>query len=489
MTPVTSVAWFRRDLRLHDHPALAAALERSDIVVPLFILDPRLILGRAASPNRAWFLLGSIADLRTSLRALGSDLVVRVGDPRQLVPDFARGIGAAQVVVSRDHGPYGRARDRVVATRLAAAGIGWREFAGVLVHEPEAVTTRAGAPFRVFTPFHRAWQRLDRRPLVGAPTGVPRLPSALAADVGSIPTLADIGLGDGPTAMTSALPSPGESAARGRLDRWLADGLAGYAATRDRLDIDGTSRLSADLHLGTLSPLEAIERSTDVGDDAGWSSADHAGRRAFVRQLVWREFYAHLLFHEPRLRDRTLHPEFDDLPWTSGAAGDAALAAWQAGRTGYPIVDAAMRQLAATGWMPNRARMLAASFLAKDLLLDWRAGEAWFLRHLVDGDVSANDGGWRWSASTGADPQPWFRIFNPVIQGRRHDPDGDYVRRWVPELRGLPTGRIHAPWEATAQEQAEAGCRIGTDFPRPMVDHAVARRRALAVYGAARRSS
>ena len=290
------------------------------------------------------------------------------------------------------------------------------------------------------------------------------------------PPSSRLGLGAGPTAATASIPVPGERAARARLDRWLADGIDRYAETRDRPDLEGTSRLSADLHIGSLSPLEVFERSIGTGD----------GRRVFRNELVWREFYAHVLFHRPAVRHAAFRPEFDRVVWSTDHSG---IEAWRSGRTGYPFVDAAMRQLLATGWMHNRARMVVASFLTKDLLVDWRVGEAHFMRHLVDGDVASNNGGWQWSASTGTDAQPYFRVFNPVTQGRRFDPDGAYVRRWVPELAEVPTSRIHAPWEMTVVESEAARCRIGVDYPGPIVVHAEARARALAAYEAARRTS
>jgi len=470
----TAILWLRRDLRLRDHPALAAAISGSDRLVPLYVLDQALLAGRFASPTRAWFLLGALIALRSSLRDLGSDLVVRVGDPRQVVPALARETGARDVVVSRDHAPYGRARDRAVAEALAADGVHWHAQRGVLVHEPDELATGQGTPFSVYSPFRRAWEALERRSVVDAPTGLSPLPGV---DPGDIPSLAELSLGDGPTADPALLPDPSEAAARARLERWLERGVAGYATSRDRLDLeDGTSRLSADLRLGLLSPLEVVERATGGGD----------GRRVFVNELVWREFYAHVLFHRPAVLRHAFVPAFESLPWVDDEAG---VAAWREGRTGYPVVDAGMRQLAASGWMHNRARMITASFLTKHLLTDWRVGEAWFMRQLVDGDVASNNGGWQWSASTGTDPQPYFRIFNPILQGRRHDPDGAYVRRWVPELRSVPTARIHAPWEMSPDEQAAAGCRIGTDYPAPIVEHGEARARALAVYEAARRTS
>lgn len=469
----TAIVWFRRDLRLHDHPALVAAAS-AERLVPLYVLDPGLLAGRFASPTRTWFLLGTVAALRASLRSIGSDLVVRVGDPREIVPAMASAVGAAGVWVSRDHGPYGRSRDRAVAEALRAAGVDWHPHPGVLVHEPDAIATRHGTPYTVYSPFRRAWASLERRDVLGEPAGLPPLPDIRA---GRIPTLRALGLGDGPLADPGSLPGPGEAAARQRLSRWLDRGLEAYATGRDRLDdVDGTSRLSADLHLGTLSPLEVLVRSEGPGD----------GRRTFGNELAWREFYAHVLFHRPDVARRSFRPAFDRIPWRDDAVG---FDAWRTGQTGYPVVDAGMRQLAASGWMHNRARMIVASFLTKHLLIDWRAGEGWFMRTLIDGDVASNNGGWQWAASTGTDPQPYFRIFNPVLQGRRHDPDGAYVRRWVPELAAVPTARIHAPSDMTTAEQAAAGCRIGIDYPAPIVDHGAARARALAAYEAARRTS
>ena len=468
-----AVLWFRRDLRLHDHPALVAAAAGGRTVVPLYVIDPRLVNGRFASPNRTWFLLETLRALAVDLERLGAPLVVRVGDPEEVVCEVAVEAGATDVFVSRDHAPYGRRRDAAVAARLEAHGIAWHAKRGNLVHEPEDLATVDGRPFSVYSPFRRAWETRPRRSIAAIPARLP----AHSLTTGTIPSLSELGLGEGPTADPASMPVPGESSARARLDRWLTDGIDHYAIGRDRPDlVDGTSRLSADLHLGAVSALEVVERSIGAGE----------GRRVFLDELVWRDFYAHVLFHRPDVRRSSFRASFDSIEWSmDGAAVDA----WRDGRTGYPFIDAAMRQLAATGWMPNRARMVVASFLTKDLLVDWRVGEAHFMRHLIDGDVASNNGGWQWSASTGTDPQPYFRIFNPVTQGRRSDPDGVYVRRWLPELVGVPSERIHAPWEMTAEEQAVAGCRIGTDYPAPIVDHAEARARALSAYETARRTS
>jgi deoxyribodipyrimidine photo-lyase len=473
MAPSTAIVWFRRDLRLHDHPALAAATAEHELVVPLFVVDESLVGGRFASPNRTWFMLESVRALGEGLADLGAPLVVRTGDPRTLVPELARQLGAADVYVSREHAPYGRERDRVVADALAPSGGTLHAKRGVLVHEPEEMLNSGGDPFSVFSPFRRAWETRPRRGVVDAPIRLIRHP----VEPGALPSLRTLGLGDGPTADPDLMPEPGETAARARLDRWLDGGIDRYDGTRDRLGVDGgTSRLSQDLHLGLLSPLEVVERASGPG----------AGRRTFVNELVWREFYAHVLFHRPDVRRSSFRREFERLPYSADAP---AIEAWRVGRTGYPVVDAAMRQLAATGWMHNRARMVAASFLTKHLLVDWRTGEAHFMRHLTDGDVASNNGGWQWSSSTGTDPQPYFRVFNPTLQGRKFDPDGAYVRRWVPELARVPTARIHTPWELTRTEQEVAGCVIARDYPAPIVEHLAARNRALEVYEAARRAS
>jgi deoxyribodipyrimidine photo-lyase len=426
-----AIVWLRRDLRLHDHPALTAALAGNRSVVPVFVLDEVLLAGRWPAPNRVWWMLGALAVLAAALEARGG----------------------------------------------SAVGASLHAKRGNLVHEPDDVVTAAGGRYTVFSPFRRAWERLPVREPLAAPASIPFPESGVdgrALDPGLVPTAAELGVA--PTADPALLPEPGETAARRRLERWLVPGgerLDGYAERRNLLGIDGTSRLSADLRWGTLSPTEVLVRAARDGD----------GPRVFASELAWREFYAHVLWHEPRVLREPFDPRYRDLPWRDDADG---VAAWREGRTGFPVVDAAMRQLRATGWMHNRARMIAASFLAKDLLVDWRAGERHFMEHLVDGDVASNDGGWQWAASTGTDPQPYFRIFNPTTQGKRFDPEGAYVRRWLPELARVPLDRLHEPSTMSPAEQVAAGCRIGVDYPAPIVDHAAARARALAVFSATR---
>jgi deoxyribodipyrimidine photo-lyase len=480
-SPVT-VVWFRRDLRVHDHPALTAAIHLGLPIAPLFVLDPALLHGRFASPNRAWFLLGALRALADALERRGSRLSVRIGPASDVVPTFALEVGASEVVVSRDYAPAGRARDRVVAARLARAGIAFRARCGLLIHEPEDVVTADGRPFTRFAPFHRRWRSLPIRIVEPAPTSIPTTPRVFLPEIigtGGIPDAEEVGV-PRPTADPAAMPLPGEPAARARLAAWLdtgpGAGISRYADTRDDLaNEEGTSRLGPDLRFGLLSPVEVASRALSSSDGA-------PGPERFVSELAWRDFYAHALWHEPRTAREPHDRRYVGIEWPGAQGFDE----WRNGLTGYPIVDAAMRQLVITGAMPNRARMIVASFLTKDLLVDWREGEAWFMTHLIDGDPASNLGGWQWAASVGIDAPPSFRVFNPVTQGERFDPDGTYVRRWLPELALVPTPRIHAPWTMSTEEQAAATCLIGRDYPAPIVDHAEARARALAWFAALR---
>lgn len=462
-----AIVWFRRDLRVHDHPGLAHALERYRRVVPLFVLDDRILNGRWRSPNRRWFLAGALGSLADELARRGATLELRRGEPTAIVPDLASELGAGAIVVSRDYTPYGRRRDAEIRAAVERRGISFQAEPGILVHEPGTVLRKDGQPFSVFSPFVRRWLELPLRPALTAPAAIPggattsvsRGRSEVARSLAALlPAVR-------PTAEPAAMPEPTESAARRRLARWArSPALDDYAAGRDRLDLDGTSRLSQDLRFGLLSPIEVLERC----------AGDGPGRDRFRAEIGWRDFYAHLLWHRPNLARESFTSSLDAV-W-GGAADPARIEAWKTGRTGYPIVDAAMRQLLATGWLPNRARMIVASFLTKHLLVDWRVGEAHFMTHLLDGDPASNNGNWQWAASTGTDPQPYFRIFNPTAQGRRHDPDGGYVRRWLPELaarRDLEGAAVHEPPPGA--------------YPVPIVDHAVARRAALDAFARARR--
>jgi deoxyribodipyrimidine photo-lyase len=474
VTSSVAVAWFRRDLRIHDHPALQRAVGEFGRVAPLFVVDTRLVGGRSgagragpASPNRIWFMRQSVAELSRQLAGRGAEMSILRGNPVELVPRFAAEIGARAVVVSRDYSPYGRRRDDRVARACAPLGIDFISETGVLVHEPEAVRRSDGGSFSVFTPYHRAWEAIERRPVIGEPGRVPGVvpPNGVGRSIEAM--LAGIS----PTADPAAIPAPGEASARDRLEAWVrSEPFAAHAVGRDRLDNNGSSRLSQDLRWGLLSPVEVLAKAEEAeGADADPS---RSGVARFRTAIAWRDFYGHLLQHRPELASRSLRPELEGPAWQHD---ERVVDAWRLGRTGVPVVDAAMRQLLATGWMPNRARMIVASYLTKQLGVDWRVGAAHFMSHLVDGDVANNSGGWQWSASTGTDAQPWFRIFNPVLQARRFDPEGAYVRRWVPELaaRGdLPGAAVHEPPPGA--------------YLTPVVDPEEGRQRAIAAYRAAR---
>ena len=453
----TAIVWFRRDLRVHDHPALTAAHREADRIVPVFVLDPRLLdAGRFPSANRAWFLLAALRELRAALRERGGELFVRAGRPEHVLAELARETGADAVHFASDVSPFALARDRRVEAALAV-----RRHPGNFVADVGAPRTSGGGPFAVFSPFWRRWEQLPRRAVHGAPRTL-AVPDGL--DAGAIPA--------GPRPEAADPFPPGETAARERLRRWLAGGLERYHDRHDRL-AGGTSELSPYLHFGCVSAREVEQRARAKGG---------AGAAAFVRQLAWRDFYAHVLLHHPGNARHAHRRQFDALEWEDDAE---ALDAWRTGRTGFPVVDAAMRQLLHQGWMHNRARLIAGSFLTKDLHLDWRAGEAHFMRHLLCGDEAQNNGNWQWIASVGVDPAPYFRrLYNPIAQQRRHDPDGEYVRRWCPELRDVPLAKLAEPWTMTQEEQAAAGCTIGADYPAPIVDHARERRRAIERYRA-----
>lgn len=450
----TALVWFRRDLRLDDNPAFAAATAGHDEVVALFVLDHRLL--DRAGPYRRRQLLASVAALDAELRDRGGRLRIRTGDPALLVP--AEAAGCAAVHWNEDVTPFATTRDEAVAAALGrhADPVPIHRWWGQYVHAPGTVRTGKGTLSRVFTPFHKAWSARAWNPW---PTGASARVMAEGGD--ELPALdADPPLAPGPRAAESRLAD-----FLTRVDAYLDD--------RDRMDLDATSALSVDLRVGTLAARHVAEV---VGEGS-------PGRRGFVRQLAWRDWYGHLLAEEPALVGRAQRPEYERIRWSTD---DDAFLAWCDGRTGYPVVDAALRQLRQTGAMHNRARMIAASFLVKDLLIDWRRGEGWFRHWLTDADVAQNVGNWQWVAGTGPDSAPYFRIFNPVTQSRRFDPTGAYLRRWLPELRGLDDRWIHAPWEAPPLDLAAAGVVLGDTYPAPIVDHALARDRTLAAYKAAR---
>lgn len=436
--------WFRRDLRLDDNPAWNAAVATGHIVRPLFVLDPRLY--RPGHPRSAR-LVAELRELDAALARGGGRLQVIPGDPTQVVPEVARGAGS--VHLNRDVSAYATDRDARVGRALGELGVELDGHWGNLVQPPGAVLTKAGQLSKVFTPFHRRWAELPWRGRLAT------APMAVTGDTGLELPQTDV--------------AGGRAAALDRLDRFVARRHR-YADDRDTPAIEGTSQLSVDLKFGVLSPIEII--------DALGESPHHP----FVRQLAWRDWWAHTLLAAPHLESTSARAEYDRVQWLDDRAD---IERWSLGQTGYPLVDAGMRELRATGLMHNRVRMVAASFLVKHLLVDWRIGERIFRDLLIDADPAQNIGNWQWVAGVGPDAAPYFRIFNPVTQSRRHDPGGDYLRRWLPELSALGDRAIHAPWEQGPLDLAAHGVILDDSYPAPIVDHDLSRARALAAYRAA----
>jgi deoxyribodipyrimidine photo-lyase len=449
---MTAIWWLRRDLRLEDNLTLAAAL-RTGKVLPVFIPDPPLLAGNP--PRRKKFLWSNLTDLDQALRRRGSYLVVRKGKPADVLSSLMEETGAETIYAEEDFTPYDRLRSVLVGGCLPL-----KMIQGQLGLHPLAGMKSNGKPYTVFTPFKKNWMAIK-----------PDLRAIPAPD--EIPTIPDIQGDEIPAGSEEPLFPPGEKAALSRLEDFLASDIIKYHETRDRMDLEGTSLLSPYLHFGVLGLRTALRKAIDhLAERAGKPGEE--GVETWLSELIWREFYIHILYHFPHVRTQNFRPAYDAIPWRNDKQ---EFEAWKEGQTGYPVVDAAMRQLKSTGWMHNRARMITASFLVKDLLIDWRWGESWFLENLLDGDMAANNGGWQWVAGTGTDAAPYFRIFNPILQSKKFDPQGEYIRRWVPELFNLDETAVHAPWEK--------GLDI-PGYPAPIVDHKQARERTLVAYQSAR---
>ncbi|OYQ33446.1 deoxyribodipyrimidine photolyase [Niveispirillum lacus] len=479
------IVWFRQDLRIADNPALHHAAQSGRPIIPVFVLDDVTPgIWKAGGATR-WWLHHSLTQLSDSLRQRGLSLLLRRGPGDVVIADLAEQVGAAELVWNRCYEPYAVDRD----TRLKAALKGRvmaTSFKAALLNEPWEVLTGQGTPYKVFTPYWRAALAVTApdRPLP-APDRLLPWPGDLTGDALAdwqlLPTKPDWAAGlrrawsDG--------EGVGERAAAVRLAQFLSNGAANYALGRDVPGIDGTSRLSPHLHFGEISPRQIWNAAKMAGESVNETFKVQID--SFLREIGWREFSHSLLYHFPTLPERPLSASFEAFPWTRD---DTSLAAWQRGQTGYPIVDAGMRQLWVTGWMHNRVRMIVGSLLVKHLLLPWQAGERWFWDTLVDADLANNAAGWQWIGGCGADAAPYFRVFNPVLQGQKFDPDGRYVRQWVPELKHMPDKYIHTPWTAPPVVLRGAGVTLGRDYPAPIIDHALGRQRALDAFATIRSS-
>lgn len=482
---MTVIWWMRRDFRLSDNMALHNALATGEPVVPVFVADPHILKVHNMGAARLTFCFESVRELDQRLRkAKKGYVVIRHGDPLQELVKIAKDVEAKAVYFNRDYSPLALKRDEQVITGLAEQSIEAETFKDLVIWEEEEILSKAGDPYSVFSAYLRRWETLTPPAVVGPVyPDIPDLQTPGTIDCDELPTIEELGL---PPANT--VQPAGEIAAQERIADWFdlrgAETVAHYREHRNIPALnEGTSRLSPHIRFGTVSvrtlyhlAREAKERTT--------SAERRKSIDLWISELAWRDFYYQVLFHYPRIHRGTFVKKYSHLNWTYESD---AFEAWQTGITGYPYIDAAMRELQQSGFMHNRARMAVANFLTKDLLIDWRKGYDHFMRLLTDGDPANNNGGWQWAASTGPSAQPYFRIFHPVSQSKKHDPDGTYIRRWIPELKQVPTRFIHEPWRMSSAEQQEAKCIIGTDYPEPIVDHEEQRERALKMYKAVNR--
>ncbi|MDL2363237.1 MAG: deoxyribodipyrimidine photo-lyase [Patescibacteria group bacterium] len=462
----TVIVWYRNDLRVHDHPALSIAAQDGTVVVPVFVLSDDLLSGKRSGSNRNRFLLESLQDVRTSLQNLGSDLIILHGTPNVELPKLAQLTSAEAVYYTADYTPYSLKRDKNMKSTLDTLNIEFRSFPGRLaVSTLDKLHTKTGTIHKVFTPFYKNWLEIQRRAVAELPK-LSALPKSV--DAGRLPELESITLRD--DLSERALPG-GETAGRKRLAEFIETDIEDYRETNNDMAADRTSRLSPYLHFGCVSPRE-VETLLP----------ENSGAAAWHRQLAWREFYHYIMYNNPKTITEPFQERYSVLSWDPNPAFEQA---WQDGKTGFPIVDAAMRQIKLEGWMHNRGRLITASFYTKQLWLDWHNGEAYFMKMLLDGDTSNNVGNWQWITSIGVDPAPVYRrLYNPTLQQQNYDPTGAYVRKYVPELQNVPDKYLAEPWTMPAELQEEIGCKMGTNYPNPIVDHKLARLAALERYQA-----
>jgi deoxyribodipyrimidine photo-lyase len=481
MADSPSLVWFRLDLRLADNAALTAAVLRDRPIVPVFVWSAEEENPWPPGAASRWWLHHSLVELDKELHARGSRLIVCQGHALESLQKLIDSTHSKAIFWNRRYEPALVRRDAKIERALRDAGTHVETFPGNLLFVPQEIHTKEGNPYRVYTPF---WKACVARGEPGKPLPIPSRwsspstwPRSLALAELTLEPKIDWAAG------FSEVWTPGTRGASKQLDRFRKEALSGYVRGRDRPDTIGTSRLSPHLHFGEITPRQVWEALNDAGGKRTAARNFSAARTKFLAELGWREFAHHVLFHFPRTSDRPLRKEFKHFPWRRDSQ---ALKTWQRGLTGYPIVDAGMRELWTTGWMHNRVRMIVASFLTKDLLISWRDGARWFWDTLVDADLANNTLGWQWTAGCGADAAPFFRVFNPVLQGRKFDPKGAYVRRWVPELATLPLRFLHEPWKASASILATANVWLGDNYPRPIVEHAESRRAALGAFASIR---
>ena len=479
--------WFRRDLRLQDNHGLYQALSQCEQLHCVFIFDTDILAGLPRQDRRVEFILRSTEELDEALRRAcpnpGGGLIVRHGPAVDEVAALALALGVAAVFTNHDDEPAAQQRDDQVRTQLSRQGIALHTFKDQVIFERRELLTQGGSVYGVFTPYRNAWlHKLQPADLQAHPVQdhLQALSPRPAVHQRALPTLAALGFE--PSNLAELRLPCGSQGAESLLQDFLPR-LPAYGRSRDFPALKGPSYLSVHLRFGTVS----IRRLVDLARQAHEGGSDGAG--TWLNELVWRDFYMQILANHPSVCQHSYKPQYDAIQWEEGEAADALFEAWGEGRTGYPLVDAAMHQLRQTGYMHNRLRMVVASFLVKDLGIDWRRGEAWFALHLNDFDLAANNGGWQWASSSGCDAQPYFRIFNPVSQSRKFDPDGRFIRRYLPRLAALPAQALHAPWEARPLELQEAGLRLGIDYPMPIVQHDEARQRTLQRYAVVRKNA
>ena len=460
------IVWFRRDLRLEDNPAWKRAVESGRPVIPVYILDDEEGGDWSLGSASRWWLHYALEDLQGRMEALGSRLILRRGRSGESLQEVITDSGATAVYWNRCYEPWRVREDGRVKAVLQDRGLEAWSGNSTLLREPWEVATQQGSAFKVYTPFAKACARVADKPPLAVPVRKPALPDEWPAGLhlGDLQLLPRIRWDNG----LEAVWQPTRRGALKRLDGFLGEAVGDYKQQRDFPGVEGTSRLSPYLHWGQIGPREVVARLSQLPDSPG--------KETYYRELIWREFAYHVLYHFPDTPVVPLQPAFKDFPWEENAA---LLRAWQRGLTGYPIVDAGMRELWQTGWMHNRVRMIVASLLVKHLLHSWIEGARWFWDTLVDADLASNTLGWQWAGGCGADAAPYFRIFNPILQGKKFDPDGTYIRTYVPELKDVPDAMLHCPWELSPAEQLHCNCRIGTDYPEPVIDHAKGRDRAL----------